>query len=109
MKKIRFESDYFCWPLWGTTAEDVGNINPDDLPISQHLREKIMEWAARFDAIINMDDPANSVFFKTKEEEFNFYKDGLELAHQLQSELGTEYEIILGKSFYRAGVLSGQN
>ncbi|WP_370463638.1 hypothetical protein [Pantoea sp. B9002] len=93
MKKIKLMADYGCYPLWGTTPDDFGDISPEDLSISSNLKDSLYSWAKRYDAILNMDDPASSGF-KDKEEEEKFIKDGYELARNLQDELGNQYEVI---------------
>ncbi|MCE0828997.1 hypothetical protein LVQ78_23705 [Buttiauxella sp. A2-C2_NF] len=93
MKKIKLMADYGCYPLWGTTPDDFGDIAPDLLPISTDLQESLQRWADRFEAILNIDDPASSGF-KNELEEETFIKDGYVLAQRLRDELGSEYEII---------------
>lgn len=92
MKKIKLMADYECCPLWGTTVEDFGDINPDTLPISDTLKRELMEWAKWFDGIFNDDDPANSGF-ESLEDETAFIKQGDNLYERLQIELGSDYEI----------------
>jgi hypothetical protein len=93
MKKIKLMADYECHPLWGTTPEDFGDISPKELPISLELQNSLNEWAKRFDAILNMEDPASSGFNSEAEEKL-FIDDGYKLAQRLRNELGSEYEII---------------
>lgn len=38
MKEIKLMADYHCYPLWGTTPDDFGDISPDELPISLGLK-----------------------------------------------------------------------
>lgn len=93
MKTIKLMADYYCHPLWGTTSEDSGDISPEELPISSELKYSLREWAERYDAILNTDDPVSSGF-KNGEEEKQFIDDGYKLAHLLQEELGDAYNII---------------
>ncbi|MGS4820179.1 hypothetical protein ACN4GA_14285 [Raoultella terrigena] len=93
MKKIKLMADYQCHPLWGVTPEELGDISPEKLPISSGLKSSLEEWAKRYDAILNIDDPASSGF-KNKEEEKLFIDDGYKLSQRLREELGNEYEII---------------
>jgi len=93
MRKIKLMADYYCHPLWGVDIDDMGDISPEDLPISSELRGNLNEWAKRFDAILNEDDPASSGF-KSDEEEKKFIDDGYKLAEFLRNELGTDYEIV---------------
>ncbi|WP_281549041.1 hypothetical protein [Kluyvera cryocrescens] len=93
MKKIKLMADYHCHPLWGSTPEDFGDISPEALPISPELKYSLKEWAERYDATLNIHDPASSGF-KNEEEEKRFIDDGYKLAHLLQEELGYTYNII---------------
>ena len=93
MKKIKLMADYHCHPLWGMTTEDFGDLSPEELPISSELKLALRQWAERYDAILNVDDPSSSGF-KCKEEEILFINDGEKLSRRLQSELGDGYEII---------------
>lgn len=93
MKKIKLMADYHCHPLWGTTPEEFGDISPDEIPISSELKYSLKEWAERYDAILNKDDPASSAF-KSEEEEKRFIDDGYKLAYLLHEEIGNEYIII---------------
>lgn len=93
MNRIKLMADYGCYPLWGTTPDNFGDIAPDLLPISIDLQESLQKWATRFEAILNIDDPASSGF-KSKLEEDTFINDGHLLAQRLRDELGSEYEII---------------
>lgn len=93
MKSIKLMADYGCYPLWGTTPDDFGDISPNELPITTDLQESLQSWADRFDAILNIDDPVSSGFQSAAEEE-RFIQDGYKLAQRLRDELGSEYEII---------------
>lgn len=86
-------ADYYSYPLWNNSVGEVGNINPDSLPISNELKERLNNWADKYDSILNQDDPLQSGF-KTKEDEELFIQQGYELAQNLQVELGSEYKII---------------
>lgn len=93
MRPIKLMADYQCYPLWGLGPDDFGDISPDELPLSEDLKTSLNEWAERFDAILNMDDPATSDFNTVEEEEL-FINDGYNLALRLRNELGSKYEII---------------
>ena len=95
MRAIKLMADYQCFPLWEASAGYVGNINPDDLPISSSLRDRLMAWAAVFDTTLDMDDPASSGF-ESEEAANDFRIEGLALAQQLQDELGGAYVVIRG-------------
>ena len=94
MRVIKLMADYQCFPLWDAATGSVGNINPDDLPISYSLRSRLMAWAAVFDATLDMNDPASSGF-ESEEAANDFRIEGVALAQQLQDELGKAYAVIV--------------
>jgi hypothetical protein len=57
MRTIKVMADYQCFPLWEASPGEVGNIDPDDLPISHILKERLAAWARAFDATLSMDYP----------------------------------------------------
>jgi len=86
--------DYYCYPLWEASPGVIGNIDPDTLPISSDLKLKILNWAAEFDATLDVDYPPNSGF-SSKEHQVAFEDCGRELERCLQAELGGEYIVHL--------------
>ncbi|RYF20128.1 MAG: hypothetical protein EOO77_08670 [Oxalobacteraceae bacterium] len=60
--QIKVMPDYDCAPLWWDGGERVGNINPQDLPLSEGLVEALWAWAGEYDATLNTDDPVRSGF-----------------------------------------------
>ena len=82
--------DYECWPLWD--MDNLGDIDPDVLPISSSLKKNIDKWRGKYDSTLNWDDPASSGF-QSNEEERNFVEQGWEIFHKLQEEL-PDIEII---------------
>jgi hypothetical protein len=79
-------ADYKCFPLWEASPGVVGNINPQDLPISWPLKQELMAWAAKFDATLDIDNPVSSGF-KNEELANQFQQEGEILAQRLQEEL----------------------
>ena len=73
------------WKIWWYITWKIANTSG--------LKSSLEEWAKRYDAILNIDDPASSGF-KNKEEEKLFIDDGYKSAQRLREELGNEYEII---------------
>jgi hypothetical protein len=94
MKIIKLMADYGCYPLWDASPGVIGNINPDDLPISDDLKQSLMSWAHEFDAIINWSDPASSAFPSTTAEQA-FINKREELAEKLRTQLGSGYTIVV--------------
>ena len=92
MKKIKLMADYQCHPLWDKTPGNYGDINPYSLPISENLKQQLVEWAHAYDATLNILDPARSGF-KDLDSKVEFTKIGHEIAEKLQSELGPEFII----------------
>jgi len=80
--KIKIMADYQCYPLWGNFGDCQGNINPDNLPISNDLRNALERWQAVYDKILVLDDPGASGF-KTVEAETEFEKQGVVIWQQL--------------------------
>ncbi len=83
-------ADYGCYPLWFCGDNQIGNINPETLPISDTLKNDLCVWADEYDSVLNQDDPASSDF-PTKEASINFYLVGILLQQRLQTELQGKY------------------
>ena len=83
--------DYGCWPVWEPGGEPYA-LEEEDLPISPALRERLWEWAGRFDAILDHDYPPDSAFASPAEEE-RFREDGRVLARDLAAELGPGFTV----------------
>lgn len=92
MRAIKLMADYQCFPLWEASPGVVGNIDPQHLPISPPLKQKLMTWAAKFDATLNMNDPASSGF-ESERAANEFRQEGEALAQSLQEELGSAYVV----------------
>ena len=90
MKNIKLMADYQCHPLWNMSPGEYGDVSPDDLPISQNLKDRLTAWARAFDATLNMDYPPDSGF-ESEEAEAEFKREGYRLAEQLRDELGPEF------------------
>ncbi|MBX9761266.1 MAG: hypothetical protein K2Y29_20985 [Beijerinckiaceae bacterium] len=92
-RRIRLMADYFCHPLWHDGGVEVGDIDPASLPISEALTSDLDAWARAFDAILDMDDPANKGGFASPQACDDFAARGAELAMRLRDELGPHWEI----------------
>lgn len=92
MKKIKLMADYNCYPLWFNSPDEVGNIDPETLPISDSLKEELNDWSSQYDATLNLDDPLNSGFL-TLAAESNFKQKGKKIQGKLQTELADDYEV----------------
>jgi hypothetical protein len=94
MRTIKLMADYGCWPLWEASSGPVGNIDPDELPISKGLKDRLKRWAADYDATLVVDDPASSGF-ATSEARSAFSAVGLRLGEDLEAELGSGARVIV--------------
>lgn len=92
MRRLKLMADYDCLPLWGTSAEDVGEVDPADLPISTELVADLGRWAAVFDATLDRDEPLRSGF-GSPEAAAAFRAEGERLADRLRTELGEGWRI----------------
>lgn len=84
-KNIKLMPDYECWPLWD--MDNLGDIDPKELLITETLQEKIENWAKKFDSILDWDDPGNSGGFVTEDEEKLFAEEGWVILEELRKEL----------------------
>jgi hypothetical protein len=94
VRTIKLMADYFCWPLWEASPGQIGNINPNELPISADLKDRLRLWAADYDATLMMDDPARSGF-NTVDAKAAFIADSLRISADLKKELGPAFHIFL--------------
>jgi hypothetical protein len=92
MRTIKLMADYECFPLWEASPGIVGNIDPEDLPISSSLQQRLIAWAEKFTATLNMDDPPSSGF-ESEQEARAFRQEGEVLVQCLQKELGASYVV----------------
>lgn len=83
---IKVMADYDCAPLWWDEISRVGNINPDELGLSQQLVTDLWAWAASYDASLNRDDPTQSGF-ETAFDQRDFDQNGRALSRRVAAEL----------------------
>ena len=94
MTLIKLMADYHSYPLWEASPGQVGNIDPNSLPISKLLREQLLDWADVYDKTLDIDDPAISGFSSV--EAVNAFKaQGMNLADQMRGELGPEFSVLV--------------
>lgn len=79
---IKIMADYQCFPLWKIDDEGVENIDPNKLPISQQLRDMLVDWQNKYDSTLSLGDPIISGF-KTEAEEIEFDKIGQRIWEQM--------------------------
>ncbi len=84
--------DYFCYPLWGMDEDNLGDIDPKMLPLSQNMIEQLETWAKMYDMTLNQEDP-NSSGFSSQAQKQAFEEKGIQLWYQLRQELADDYEV----------------
>jgi hypothetical protein len=94
MKILKLMTDYECYPLWDMTPGEYGDIDPNSLPISDSLKDQLLNWADIYDSTLNWQDPATSGFQSVDAAEA-FKAEGMRLADQLREELGPEFVVIV--------------
>jgi len=93
-KEIVLMPDYQCWPLWyGEGFEEVGNIEPDELPLSAETNERLLRWAKAYDGTLNFADPKDESYDFSEQELEEFEQEGISLWQKLQEELGSDYKV----------------
>lgn len=90
VKRLKLMPDYECFALWD--ADNIENINPAYLPISDDLKARIGRWEDSYDATLNQDDPTASGF-QNDEEENTFDSEGRFIWKELKKELGDSYDV----------------
>ncbi len=85
-------TEYNYFPLWD--LETGENLDEEDLPLSVEMIEKLNNWADIYNNIINWDNPSESGF-KSSQEQQDFDNQGVILAMELQKELGKDYQVFL--------------
>lgn len=99
MPNVKLMPDYFCWPLWMLPPDSSGALDPDDLPLSEGLKNDLWQWAAIYDSWLNMSDPANSPAVPDAEE-LRFERAGIDLWRRVAKELGMGYRVSYFSSRY---------
>jgi hypothetical protein len=90
VRKLKVMADSQCHPLWDMSPGMYGDVDPNKLPISAELKQEFADWARAFDETLDPSDPARSGFRSTGAEAA-FKAKGVQLAEQLQNELGTDF------------------
>ena len=105
MRTLKLMTDYQCYPLWEASPGEVGNIDPNSLPLSTSLRDQLMDWADVYDKTLNWEDPATSGFASVYAVD-EFKAQGMKLADRLREELGPEF-LVEAKvlAFVKAGAV----
>lgn len=90
-----FEHGGAC--IWGAdhyTSDKLGyNIDPNSLPLSDALKEKIDRMEDEFGTILDWSDPGAG-YVCTDEHKQDFCKRANEVYEEIKEQLGPEYEVI---------------
>jgi hypothetical protein len=89
---LKLMPDYHCFPLWKAGGE-IGNVDPDDLPLTSDLNAALRAWASVYDKTLNQEYPPDSGFISPDKEE-SFETEGKRLWNELQAELGDAYKVV---------------
>ena len=93
IRRLRVAVDYGAFPVWDM---DVGGmVDPGTLPIDAVMVAGLQQWADRFDAALDWDDPAASTT-PSPAWRRRFHADGWALARALQAQLGPAYQVSFG-------------
>ncbi|WP_281649187.1 hypothetical protein [Parendozoicomonas sp. Alg238-R29] len=88
--RLKLLPDYGCYALWD--IDNLGNINPSELAISDALKKRISRWEDAYDSTLNNSDPSQSGFSNIDDEEA-FDLEGRAILGELKLELEPDYEI----------------
>jgi hypothetical protein len=88
--KLKLMPDYECFALWD--IDNVENVDPAVLPISDILKKRISKWEEAYDSTLNQEDPPASGF-QSPEDERSFDTEGRLIWEELKKELGESYDI----------------
>lgn len=70
----------------------MGHVDVDDLPLSQELKSKIIEWDGKYQSTFNSDYPPDSGF-TSSEAKLQHASEGEQLAKSIQQELEGSYTV----------------
>ncbi len=90
MQRIKLMADFDCYPLWD--MDDVGDIDPTELPLTEATIGRLLNWQKTYDGIIDWDDPASAAF-ASEQEKIAFEREGISLWQKVQKELGDDYQV----------------
>lgn len=98
VKKLSLSPDYFASGLWWIEDDEGptgGMANVDKLPLSDETKRRLAAWIDDYEAQLDWDDPGHSPP-PSAEWERAFDREALYLWHQIQHELGSDYEVYYG-------------
>lgn len=68
-RQVKVMADYGCHPLWAMDEDLCGDIAPEALQLSSELVRDFHEWAQAYDASLNSEDAANSLWSDSEHED----------------------------------------
>lgn len=71
---------------------NIGDINPQSLPLSKKLADQLEAWSKVYDLTLNKEDP-NYSGFSSQAEKQAYEDQGIELWRQLDQELSEDYDV----------------
>lgn len=92
--ELKLEGDVGAEPLWCNQCDC--NLDLDEVPISQFLKEELMEWVMNYGDWINWEKDSLVPNAKAMEEVHN--QSGSELLEKLKKELGGKYSVTFSPS-----------
>jgi hypothetical protein len=88
---IKLMPDYECWPLWHHGGNQVGNIDPRSIGVSDPLANDLERWADVYESHLDRSDPVSTKW--TDQEQKQFDAEGRGLCRRLAVELRTRYSV----------------
>lgn len=61
-KVVKIMADYYTHPLWALDKDLKGDIAPEEMGLSLELTQDLNDWAAAYNASLNHEDPAQSLW-----------------------------------------------
>jgi hypothetical protein len=93
--RIKLWADYGSYPIWA--VDEIDNIAPEELPLSQETIERLNAWQDAYDRTLNQDYPPLSGF-PSLQAKLKFKLEAINLWKKLRLELAPDYEV-----FYQIG------
>lgn len=91
---LKVEADYTADPIWCNICG--WNLDIDDIPLSNKLKEAFLEWALAYDKLIDRDI-VKAV--NNKDETLEKHNEkGFELTEKLKKELSAKFSVVFVKS-----------
>lgn len=61
-KVVKVMADYYTYPLWALDGDLDGDIAPEEMRLSAELTQDLNDWAEAYNASLDPDDPAKSLW-----------------------------------------------